>query len=144
MYHRPLLSQALDIERSIYSTIKRPFQAEDVDIQLPKFAFEAQYDLKKPLSDWIHPMDIIFDGNRADFSGINGHKGLFVSKVLHKAKIVVDEEGTEAAAATEVEAIPESMVYPEPIQFNADHPFLFYIVDKISLEMLFIGSVSEL
>jgi len=109
----------------------------DVDIYLPKFTFETEYNLKEMLI--AMGMDIAFSFN-ADFSGMNGYGGLFIEKVLHKAFIEVNEEGTEAAAATTVHmlesAIPESSEI-----FDADHPFLYLIQHKETGTILFMGKV---
>jgi len=82
----------------------------------------------------------------ADFSGIDGTKLLYISKVLHKAFVEVNEEGTEAAAATAVIMNLKSISPDEPperITFNCDHPFLFTIHHKETGTILFIGSVDN-
>ena len=109
----------------------------DVDIYLPKFTFETEYNLKEMLI--AMGMDIAFSFN-ADFSGMNGHGGLFIEKVLHKAFIEVNEEGTEAAAATTVHML-ESAIPDSPEVFDADHPFLYLIQHKETGTILFMGKV---
>jgi serpin B len=80
-----------------------------------------------------------FVPNTADFSGMNGKRDLFISAVIHKAYVDVDEEGTEAAAATGV-VVGITSFGPEHIPvFRADHPFLFLIRDNLSGSILFIG-----
>jgi serpin B len=74
---------------------------------------------------------------RADFSGLDGEKDLFVSAVVHKAFVDVNEEGTEAAAATGV--VVELVAAPVHPVFRADHPFLFLIRDRSSGSILFMG-----
>jgi len=95
-------------------------------------------------------MPFAFSPAQADFSGINGYappseNSLFISDVLHKAFVEVHEEGTEAAAATELRmtlgAAP-SRVPPVPI-FRADHPFLFAIRDRKSGAILFLGRMVD-
>ena len=81
--------------------------------------------------------------NLADFSGMTGKKDLRIDKVIHQAFIEVNEEGTEAAAATgfgmsEVESMPP----PTPI-FKADHPFIFIIQQNETGNILFMGRVSN-
>ena len=111
----------------------------DVNIYLPKFTYETEYNLKETLISM--GMDIPFSQN-ADFSGMNGFGGLFIGKVLHKAFIEVNEEGTEAAAATTVHMLETSM--PEPkIVFNADHPFTYLILHKETDTILFMGKVTN-
>lgn len=80
-----------------------------------------------------------FDERKADFSGIN--KDLFISKVIHKAVIDVNEKGTEAAAATAVVMMLRSaMINPEPPKsFVCDRPFMFILHDSINLNVLFVG-----
>ena len=75
---------------------------------------------------------------KADFSGINGIGRLWISNVFHKAFIEVNEEGTEAAAATGV--VMTKAIHIEPV-FRADHPFIFIIKDNRSGSILFMGRV---
>ena len=84
-----------------------------------------------------------FDGSEADFSGISTEARLFISAVLHKAWIKVEEKGTEAAAATAV--VIASMVAPvfPPVVFRADHPFLYLIVDKETGMTMFFGRLTS-
>jgi serpin B len=79
---------------------------------------------------------------QADFSGMNGRKDLFISAVIHKAYIDVNEEGTEAAAATGI-VVGITAVPPPPPVFRADHPFLFLIRDNNSGSILFLGRVTN-
>jgi serpin B len=76
-------------------------------------------------------------GDKADFSGMDGTKELLISKVLHKAFIEVNEEGTEAAAATAV--VMKLRAMPQSIEFRADHPFLFIIRENQTGAILFMG-----
>lgn len=75
----------------------------------------------------------------ADFSGMNGRRELFISAVLHKAFVAVDEKGTEAAAATAVVMSLSSAPMEPPVRFVADHPFFFMIRDMRSGAVLFMG-----
>jgi serine protease inhibitor len=74
----------------------------------------------------------------ADFSGMNGNRELFLRMVVHKAFVEVNEEGTEAAAATAGVTTPFSDGPPSPV-FKADHPFFFVIRDDRSGSILFMG-----
>ena len=76
----------------------------------------------------------------ADFSGMTGRTNLFISHVLHKAFVEVNEEGTEAAAATAVVMSLRGIPEPPPV-FRADHPFIFMIRDNTSGGILFMGKV---
>jgi serpin B len=79
-----------------------------------------------------------FDVMRADFSGINGRGGIWISDVFHKACIEVNEEGTEAAAAT---AAGGTLCSNFSFEFYANHPFIFIIKDNRSGSILFMGRV---
>jgi serpin B len=83
--------------------------------------------------------------DKADFSGMNGEKGLAITDVIHKAFIDVNEEGTEAAAATGVIVGVTSMpMDPKPIpEFRADHPFIFVIQENSTGQILFMGKVND-
>lgn len=108
-----------------------------IDLKFPKFEFESGLSLARTLSDMGMPT-AFSDG--ADFSGMTGSKDLFISDVFHKAFVSVDEEGTEAAAATavlmQVTSMPES-----PLELTVDRPFLFLIREHETNTILFIGRV---
>jgi serpin B len=109
---------------------------EEVIVKLPRFQFRSEFRLGATLAAMGMPLAFC---DRADFSGMDGQKELFVSEVIHKAFIDVNEEGTEAAAATGVVMAPvESRMTPI---FCADHPFLFLIRDRHSASILFLGRV---
>ena len=107
-----------------------------VDVSIPKFNMTLNVQLKKMLME-MGMTDLCTPGV-ADLSGIDGTRNLFVSKVVHKAYIDVNEEGTEAAAATAV--IVDRYVSQARI-FKADHPFLFFIREKVTGSILFSGRV---
>jgi len=77
----------------------------------------------------------------ADFSGMTKKKDLFISAVIHKAFVDVNEHGTEAAAATAVVMARSISIQPPPVIFRADHPFIFMIRDNASESILFLGRV---
>ncbi|KAM5158248.1 uncharacterized protein ACMZJ9_009517 [Mantella aurantiaca] len=110
-----------------------------VHVHLPKFKLEDSYMLKPVLSD-LGMVDI-FDAGRADLSGMSGSKNLFLSEVVHKTFVEVNEEGSEAAAATAGIAMVMSMPIEE--NFKADHPFLFFIRDNRTGITLFAGRYSS-
>lgn len=113
----------------------------EVSVFLPKFKVEAEFNLNETLSALGMPAAF---SNAADFSGMSSHEGLKIAAVLHKAYVDVNEEGTEAAAATGVIMMPTAMPQPQRIPvFRADHPFLFLIRDNRTGEILFIGRVTE-
>ncbi len=109
-----------------------------VHLFVPKFTFESELNLSETLIEMGMPAAF---GN-ADFSGMTGNHDLFISKVLHKAFVAVDEEGTEAAAATAVIMELGAALDPEQsVLMKLDHPFLFLIRDNSSGTVLFIGRV---
>ncbi|MCJ7571450.1 MAG: serpin family protein [Candidatus Thermoplasmatota archaeon] len=111
---------------------------KEIDIlQIPKFKLETEYNLNDILSDM--GMTDAFSPGVANFSGMDGTNDLFISKVLHKAFIDVNEEGTEAAAATAI--IIGVTAIQEPTTFIADHPFIFLIQQKETGAILFMGKV---
>jgi len=112
----------------------------EVQVALPRFKTTAEFSLKDPLV--AMGMADAFDSGRADFSGMSGKKDLFISAVVHKAFVDVNEEGTEAAAATGVVVGVMSMPEPPPV-FRADHPFLFLIRDTKTGAILFFGRILD-
>eukprot|EP00092_Neocalanus_flemingeri_P069751 GFUD01085537.1.p1 GENE.GFUD01085537.1~~GFUD01085537.1.p1 ORF type:complete len:468 (+),score=155.40 GFUD01085537.1:327-1730(+) len=111
-----------------------------VMVQLPKFKLEQRI----PLTEHLITLGMkdMFTEGVADFSGIDGTRQLFISSVVQKAFIEVNEEGSEAAAATGAVMMMRSMPAP-PEQFVADHPFIFYVRDKTTGMLLFQGRVVD-
>ncbi len=116
-------------------------QQEDILVYLPKFRLETAYELNAYLMEM--GMTDAFS-QQADFSGMTGNKDLMISSIFHKAFIEVDEEKTEAAAATAVvmklTAMAPSPV--APIEFRADHPFMFIIRNQKEKAILFMGQLT--
>ena len=124
------------IGRAIMST-----SYEVVDVWLPKFRIESLFTLNEPLKSM--GMEMAFSTAAADFSGMAGARHpLFISAVLQKAFVEVNEEGTEAAAATAVVMETES-VGGEPVEFHADRPFVFVIWENVNGSILFMGRVAD-
>ncbi|KAI4806698.1 hypothetical protein KUCAC02_017511 [Chaenocephalus aceratus] len=116
----------------------RPEMMDNVEVMvgLPRFKMEELYDLKSVLVSM--GMADAFDMAMSDFSGMSPGNDLVLSKVVHKAFVEVNEEGTEAAAATA--AIMMLRCAPmRPERFVADHPFLFFIRHNPSMSVLFAG-----
>jgi serpin B len=109
----------------------------DVTVSIPKFKIEFSFEASKPLKEL--GMKSAFAGG--DFSGIS-KSPLTISQVFHKAFVDVNEEGTEAAAATAV-VMMRSMAVAKQITFIADRPFIFLIWDRASQTILFSGLVSD-
>jgi serpin B len=116
---------------------------EEVVVSIPRFKVTARFDLKDSLVA-MGMKDAFVDG-KADFSGMAGRPDLYISKVIHKAFVEVNEEGTEAAAATAVTTHLSMSLKPmhprEQLVFRADHPFIFAILDRQSGSILFLGRV---
>ncbi|KRY91892.1 Actin-related protein 2/3 complex subunit 2 [Trichinella pseudospiralis] len=115
----------------------------DVTVKIPKFSFTSASNMKDVLTEL--GMGIIFDGENADFSKICKRKDIFVSDILHKAFLEVNEEGTEAAAATAVTMTDKAAAMPsKQLFFVADHPFLFLICNPNFSIPLFLGRYTGL
>ncbi len=84
-----------------------------------------------------------FEFGKADFSGMDGTEWFFIGQALHKAFVEVNEEGTEAAAATVMFVTGGIRLPQEPAVFRADHPFLFIINDREARRILFMGRVTN-
>ena len=108
-----------------------------IDTWFPKFKMTSEFSL----SQQLQALGMKKAFGDADFSGMDGTKKLYISAVLHKAFVEVNEEGTEAAAATAVViSLKSARRYPS---FRADHPFLFLIRDKATGSILFLGRYAE-
>ncbi|CAN7988758.1 unnamed protein product [Ixodes hexagonus] len=127
------LRNAMTLEN--IATIDKNLKETYLTLRLPKFKFETEYDLPTALMKL--GLNLIFAGG--DLSGITNDRIPAVSEVKHKAAIEVNEEGTVAAAATMVVMGKTTSSY-----FFADHPFLFYIREKTTGRVLFMGEVQEL
>jgi len=111
----------------------------EVRVSLPKFTMTSQFELAQTLGSMGMPE--AFSG-AADFSGMTGGRDLFISAVVHKAFVDVNEEGTEAAAATGV-AMRLTAAPVSPPVFRADHPFIFLIRHNPSGSILFLGRLTR-
>jgi len=116
--------------------------SREVNLALPKFRFEEQYDLKTLLCQM--GAGEMFEAGVADFSGINGiPDDLFVSHAVHKAVISVDETGTEAAAATAVMMLTRCARIPKvkPVKFHVDQPCVLVIYSVTCV--MFVGRLTK-
>ncbi|MCH8949438.1 MAG: serpin family protein [Chloroflexi bacterium] len=110
-----------------------------VTLTMPKFEFDSSFGLKETLR--ALGMEAAFDPKFADFSGMDGTNDLMIQDVVHKAFISVDEEGTEAAAATGVVVGETSM--PQPAVMNVDRAFLFVVRHEVTGAILFVARVLD-
>ncbi len=133
-------SMDADLVAGILGDIEREY----VELTMPKFEFESEFSLKETLKAMGMPN--AFDENTADFSGMDGRSCpgvcLLILDAFHKAFISVDEEGTEAAAATGIVVILES-ARPTPKKVMVDRPFIFLIRDRATDVILFVGRVED-
>ena len=121
------------------SAIESKLLRARVHVSLPRFKMTQSFQLTRSLQ--VLGMELPFTA-RADFSGMDGKKDLFISAAVHKAYVDVNEQGTEAAAASGVGMTVASSP-PPPKEFRADHPFLFVIRHKGSDSLLFMGRVQN-
>ncbi|MCR4313913.1 MAG: serpin family protein [Candidatus Uhrbacteria bacterium] len=132
------LEISLSLEK--ISDWRSKLREQRIDVFMPKFTFDTKYFMNETLAKMGMPTAFTYD---ADLSGMDGTQNLFIQEVIHQAFVDVNEEGTEAAAATGVSVgIKEAMSQQPPI-FRADHPFIFVIQDKEQGNILFLGRVSN-
>jgi len=127
------VESALDSAK--YANILGGLHPGSLILYMPKFEFTVDFDLIPVLS--AIGMPLAFDENEADFSSITKAERLYIYQALHKAYILVNEAGTEAAAATIFGARPASL----PRELRIDHPFIFIIRDVPTGAILFVGRV---
>jgi len=127
---------------SMFSRSLGQMRKQKVEIFLPRFKLESGFELVPTLA--MMGMPDAF-GPKADFSGIDGTKTLYISGVFHKAWGEVNEEGTEAAAATPTTFAASAVMKPSssPPVFRADHPFILFIRDTRSGSLLFLGRLMD-
>ena len=134
MYIAIPAGRAVDLDKNI-----KKMESKRVQISLPKFKTEFSLEL----IDTLLQMGIktAFNLNKADFKNMftDTPDNIFISNVIHKTFISVDENGTEAAAVTGVAMADSSMPTEPPIIFNANKPFTYFIRDDINEEILFMG-----
>jgi len=128
------------MDKLILDSIFKHATSTLVDLSMPKFKLEASYSLNESLSKL--GLRKAF-ANDANFSGISTSSRLKINKVIHKTYIEVNEEKTEAAAATSIDCtdglIPYDELAPKPKVFNANHPFMFMIIDTQTKGIIFMG-----
>jgi serpin B len=128
---------AARLDQGLWNSIATGLHGSDAELYLPRFKLEYSLKLNNALS--ALGMEIAFDGQQADFTGINKQGGLYISRVLHKSFVDVNEEGTEAAAATSVGVIAISA--PAPVRI--DRPFIFVVRERFSGTILFMGKIAD-
>ena len=130
----------------ILSDVTKGFEYRQVSLTMPKFEFESTFILADILKTMGMPD--AFDPRKANLSGMGirgcpgGGGNPFISHVIHRAFVLVGEEGTEAAAATAVGAVPVSGPHPS-IEVTVDRSFLFLIRDSATEAILFVGRIEN-
>ncbi len=136
------------LDDELVGRVLEDLETRGVTLTMPKFEFSSTF----ALADTLRAMGMpdAFDERSADFSGMDGRSCaagdvpcLAVSKVIHKAFVLVDEEGTEAAAATAVLVFPVSGAPGPPVELTIDRPFILLIRDKATGTILFMGRVLD-
>lgn len=134
-----------NLTEKVYTDLFAKMYHQKVDLDLPKFTFETPtFELIPFLKElgMEHPFT-----DTADFSGMRKQKDLKIGTVLHKAKIIVNEEGTEAAAATVIgmAVTTSAPSFPPPVmEMHVDKPFYYFIKDNATGAILFMGRMNEL
>lgn len=124
---------------ALFSAARSAMTPTEVRLALPRFEFRTQASLPGVLQS-LGMIDA-FEAGRADFSGISTEGGLFISDVIHEVFVSVNEAGTEAAAATAV--VMARGVPATPVPLNVDRPFLFWVYDRPTGSVLFMGRVLD-
>lgn len=122
---------------TFFSELRNQAETYEVEISLPKFNIKSTLELKSLLQ--LMGLNSAFDMQTADFSAIVEDYKLFVADAFHQSTIIVDEQGTEATAATGVVITLESMV--QQAEMNLNRPFIFAIMDRETGALLFLGRV---
>lgn len=137
-----ILEESISYQR--LSDYKNMLREQRVNVYIPKFTFETKFTMARTLKNMgmvsAFTSPELPDG--ADFSGIDGEKKVFIQNVIHQAFVEVNEEGTEAAAATAI-GIGITSIGTEIPTFRADHPFIFIIQQKNTGNILFFGRVND-
>uniref|UniRef100_A0A9L0SEM8 Serpin B6 n=4 Tax=Equus TaxID=9789 RepID=A0A9L0SEM8_HORSE len=133
------VEKELTYEKFVEWTRPDMMDETEMEVFLPRFKLEEDYDMEAVLRSL--GMTDAFEQARADFSGMSSRADLFLSKVVHKSFVEVNEEGTEAAAATAAIMMMRCVrIIP---RFCADHPFLFFIQHSKTNSILFCGRFSS-
>jgi serpin B len=127
------------LNSNVLGQLVSSLKSRHVDLTMPKFEFEQSLSLKNTLSNM--GMATAFTDN-ADFSGMDGKKDLHIQDVVHKAFLSVDENGTEAAAATAV-IVGATAMPVDVAEMKMDHPFVFLIKDNATGAIIFMGRVVD-
>jgi serpin B len=112
----------------------------NIELAIPKWSFDSEFELSSQLAELGMPLAFTPE---ADFSAMTTKTTLMISDVIHKAFVGVNEQGTEAAAATAVVMVDSGLPLPPEITFEANRPFLFFIHDQPTGAVLFLGRLVD-
>ena len=134
------------LDNEVYTELNSNLRNQQVNLDLPKFTFETP---TFELAPFLKEMGLISAfGDGADFSGMREERDLKIGTALHKAKIIVNEEGTEAAAVTVIGMVQTTSAQytpPPPIlKITVDKPFYYFIKDNKTGTILFMGKMNEM
>ena len=124
-----------------FTTLLEELDGAELDLTVPRWSSSSSASLVDTLT--ALGMTDAFDPTAADFTGMLPTAGLYVADVIHQAVIDVDEEGTEAAAATAVIFEDTASIPEDPVAVSLTRPFLYAIVDHQSRTVLFLGRLSD-
>lgn len=127
------------LDAAALDTLMDEAPAGEAAIALPKLELRTEARLKQPLSNLGMPLAFT---PSADFSGMREGGGLMIDEVYHEAFVLMDEKGTEAAAATAV-VMRDTLAEEDPRYLDVSHPYLFLIRDELTGAVLFIGRVAD-
>lgn len=128
------------MQREFVDSVRQALSTHSVDLKVPRFRVEAETNVQPALQ--ALGLDLAFDPSAADLSAITGAPGdIYLSAIYHKAFVALDEQGTEAAAATAL--VVSGTSAPPPATFVLDRPFLFLIYDDPTGQILFVGRLSD-
>ena len=130
--------ETFNISESIVQHIQNNFIRHNVTLKMPKFKFTTD---SISLTNTLESlgMKLAFDSTKADFSNLSQTSSIYISDILHKTFIEVDEYGTQAAAATTTLLSTTSQEIVSDAQMSLDKPFIYMIVDDQTRQILFLG-----
>jgi len=138
-YNKSINDVISQLTQANWNTWSQQFSETDIQLQLPRFKYEYKEENMKPILTALG-MGVAFTDN-ADFARINPNADLSISRVLHNTFIETNEEGSEAAAVTLVEMVETTAGPDQPYYFTVDRPFVYFISEKSTGTILFIGTV---
>jgi serpin B len=138
-YNKSVNDVISQLTQANWDTWSQQFSETDIQLQLPRFKYEYKEENMKPILTALG-MGVAFTDN-ADFARINPDADLLISRVLHNTFIETNEEGSEAAAVTLVEMVETTAGPDLPYYFTVDRPFVYFISEKSTGTILFIGTV---